>query len=125
MASAGNLCKQFGTRSSSMFCQAHAWILKVLSEGGPTLTVSFCTTIKDHHRTTSKTPFMAFRWRADNGQTLNTGLVAAIFQGIWTCIARKPYIFVIFQGGGGGLDPHLRPDLDLKVMKIYPAYVNS
>ena len=25
-----------------------------------------------------------------------------IFQGIWTSIAKKPYIFVIFQGGGGG-----------------------
>ena len=32
-----------------------------------------------------------------------------IFQGIWTSIAKKPYIFVIFQGGGGagaqGPDP--------------------
>ena len=25
-----------------------------------------------------------------------------IFQGIWTSIAKKPYSFVIFQGGGGG-----------------------
>ena len=51
---------------------------------------------------------MAFRWSADDGQTLNAGLVAAIFQEIRTCIARKPYIFVIFQGGGGpDLDPHL------------------
>ena len=25
-----------------------------------------------------------------------------IFQGIWTSIAKIPYIFVIFQGGGGG-----------------------
>ena len=24
-----------------------------------------------------------------------------IFQGIWTSIAKRPYIFVIFQGGGG------------------------
>ena len=24
-----------------------------------------------------------------------------IFQGIWARIAKKPYIFVIFQGGGG------------------------
>ena len=38
-----------------------------------------------------------------------------IFQGIWTSIAMKPNIFVIFQGGGGGgpdpwsppLDPHM------------------
>ena len=28
-----------------------------------------------------------------------------IFQGIWTSIAKKPFIFVIFQGGGGDLDP--------------------
>ena len=43
---------------------------------------------------------MAFCSRADDGLTLNAGLVAVIFQGIRTCIARKPYIFVIFQGGG-------------------------
>ena len=53
-----------------------------------------------------------FRWHADDGPTLNAGLVAEIFQG--TCIARKPNIFVIFQGGGSGLpvpplDPHMTP----------------
>ena len=37
----------------------------------------------------------AFRWHADECPTLNAGLAAAIFQGIRTCIARKPYIFVI------------------------------
>ena len=41
---------------------------------------------------------IAFRWRADDGPTLNAGLVASIFQGM-ACIACKPYIFVIFQGG--------------------------
>ena len=46
---------------------------------------------------------MAFRWRADNGPTLNAGLVAACdFKRIRISIARKPYILVIFQGGGGG-----------------------
>ena len=30
-----------------------------------------------------------------------------IFQGIWTRIAEKPYIFVIFRGGGGCLDPRM------------------
>ena len=50
---------------------------------------------------------MAFCWQADDGPTLNTGLV---FQGIRTSIAKKPYIFVIFQGGGGGgLDPMSPP----------------
>ena len=35
----------------------------------------------------------------DECPTLNVGFAAAIFQGIRTCIARKHYIFVIFQGG--------------------------
>ena len=48
---------------------------------------------------------MAFRWRADDGPTLNAGLLAAIFQGIRACIARKPYIFVVFQGGPDPLPP--------------------
>ena len=37
-------------------------------------------------------------------------IVAVIFQGIRTCIARKPYIFVIFQGADPPpppLDPHM------------------
>ena len=52
-------------------------------------------------------PLKAFRWHADECPTLNAGLAAAIFQGIRTCIARKPYIFVIFQCGGPDLDPHI------------------
>ena len=48
---------------------------------------------------------MAFRWRAHDGPTLNAGLVAAIFQGNRTCIARKSYIVVIFQGGPDPLSP--------------------
>ena len=57
---------------------------------------------------------MAFRWHVDDGPTLNVGLGTAIFQRIRTCIARKPYIFVIVQGGGGSgppvppLGPHMR-----------------
>ena len=49
-------------------------------------------------------------WRADGGPTLNAGLVAVLFQGIKTCIARKHYIFVISQGGPDPLppsDPHM------------------
>ena len=46
-------------------------------------------------------------WQADDGQTLNAEL---FFQEIPTSMAKKPYIFVIFQGwggggGGGGPDP--------------------
>ena len=47
---------------------------------------------------------IAFRWRADDGPTLNASLVA-LCQGIWTSIAQKPYIDVIFQGGGGSGPP--------------------
>ena len=42
-----------------------------------------------------------------------------IFQGIQSSIAKKPFIFVIFQGGGGGggLDP-LSPRLSLRMYSI-------
>ena len=54
----------------------------------------------------AKRHLMAFCWRADDGLTLNTGLVClffffVFFQWILTSIAKKPYIFGIFQGGGG------------------------
>ena len=65
--------------------------------------------------TTISGPSSAFRWCADDSPTLNAGLVAVIFQGIQTCIARKPYILVIFQGGGGGPDP-LSPALYPQMM---------
>ena len=42
---------------------------------------------------------MAFCWRV-NGPPLNDGLVAFLF-----LIAKKPYIFVIFQGGPDPLPP--------------------
>ena len=48
---------------------------------------------------------MEFPWRANNGPKLNAGLVAVIFQGIQNIIAKKPYIFVIFQGGPDPLPP--------------------
>ena len=55
--------------------------------------------------TTKKMPSSArqraFRWRADDGQTLNTGLVAVIFQGIRTSIAKKPYIIPVLWFFGG------------------------
>ena len=52
---------------------------------------------------------MAFRWRADDGQTWNGLDSFVIFQGIPTSIAKEPYIFVIFQGGPDPLSP---PPLD-------------
>ena len=71
------------------------------------------TTVSGPSSAASETPLwrfaMAFRWRADDGPTLNAGLVATIFQGIGTCISRKPFIFVIFRGRGRDppLDPHM------------------
>ena len=47
---------------------------------------------------------MAFRWRADDGPTLNALLVAAIFRGSGPVSLENPN-FVIFQGGGGGGGP--------------------
>ena len=42
---------------------------------------------------------MVFRLRADDGPTLNAGLVVLqIFKRLRTSIAKKHYIFVIFQG---------------------------
>ena len=35
-----------------------------------------------------------------------------ILQGIQTSIAKKPYIFVIFQEGGGGVRTPVPPPLD-------------
>ena len=44
---------------------------------------------------------MVFQRRADDGPTLNAGLLALIFQGFRTSIAKVPYIFVLFSVGGG------------------------
>ena len=51
---------------------------------------------------------MAFRWRADAADpSLNARMITVNFQGIRTRIAEKPYIFEIFQRGGGGLNPRM------------------
>ena len=50
-----------------------------------------------HHRPAQRNAIeMAYRSRADD-----VPLNAGFFQGIRTSIAKKPYIFVIFQGGSG------------------------
>ena len=58
---------------------------------------------------------MAFRWSADDGPTLNDLECwldsFVIFQGIWTRIVDKPYIFVIFQGGPDPRPPPLDPHM--------------
>ena len=55
---------------------------------------------------------MAFHWWADDGPTLNAGLVACDFKEIRTSISREPHIYVIFQGGGGLDPPAPSPPLD-------------
>ena len=47
-----------------------------------------------HHRPASETPWMAFRLLADDGPTLNAGLV---LQGVWTSIDNNYYIFCDFS----------------------------
>ena len=56
---------------------------------------------------------MAFRWRADDVPTLNACLG---FQGIRTSIAKKPCIFVIFQGEGPDPPPPLDPRMHVHVV---------
>ena len=48
-----------------------------------------------------------YHWkRANNGPTLNAGLVVLRFvNGIQTSIAKERYTYVIFQVGGGGSGP--------------------
>ena len=53
---------------------------------------------------------MAFRWHADDGPTLNAGLVAFYFSGLRIRIFVKSYNFMIYGGGGGeGAKPHVPP----------------
>ena len=48
---------------------------------------------------------MVFRWRADDGPTSMLAWQLCDFQGIMTTIAKKLYMFVIFQGGPDHLPP--------------------
>ena len=63
------------------------------------------------------------RWRADDGPTLNVGLVRSfvIFKGIKTSIAKKPFIFVIFQGGPDPLSPPPPPDPRMLFLTVYSS----
>ena len=58
---------------------------------------------------------MAFRWRADDGPTLNAGMVALRYFRGGGSIAKKPYGFVMFRGGGSG--PPAPPPLDPRMIK--------
>ena len=97
----------------------HAWIQKVLSEWVQLVRVLLVDegiqiALKSGPSSARLRNAMAFRWRADNGPKLNAGVVHCsfvIFQGIWTSIANKPYIFMIFQGGPDLPPPPLDPSM--------------
>ena len=55
--------------------------------------------------TTRNRNAMAFRWRADDGPTLNAGLVACDLRVSGPVLLRNPIFFCNFPGGGGGGNP--------------------
>ena len=68
-----------------------------------------------------------FKWRFAGRPMLARHVMLAwymfsfeIFYGIWTSIDKKNYIFVIFQGRGGGPDP-LSPPLDPLMIRLLPS----
>ena len=89
-------------RGSRKFCQrgSNFDTFFLVDEGreDPSTTVSGPSSA--HQKNAIKWRFAGVPMMADDGPTLNAGLVAVIVQGIRTCIARKPYIFVIYQGEG-------------------------
>ena len=94
---------------------------EIFARGGPTLkTFIFFDEGREDQNSTKRGSSsarqqnaisMAFRWRADDGRFGSF----VIFQWIWDSIAKKPYIFVIFSGGGGP-DPLSPPPLDPRMM---------
>ena len=86
-------------RESSKFCQRGSNFDNVFfswwEEGGP----------KYHYKRTILGP-PAKRLRADDGPTLNAGLVALyFFRGSGPVLLRNPIFFIFFSGGEGGPDP--------------------
>ena len=64
---------------------------------------------------------MAFRWRADDGPTLNSGLVALrFFRGSGPVLLRNPFFLRFFSVcvcGGGGSGPPV-PPLDPRMIEV-------
>ena len=58
----------------------------------------------DHHRPASERLLMAFRWRAGDGPTLNTGLVALRSRPVFL---DNPFFFFFGGGGRPPLDPRM------------------
>ena len=61
---------------------------------------------------------MAFRWCADDGQTLNAGLVALRFSGDLRSPDFCGFFFFFFFWGGGGAGPPATPPLDPRMFYL-------
>ena len=53
----------------------------------------------------AKRHLMAFRWRADDGPTLNAGLMAAFYRGSGPVLLENPIFLRFFRGGPDPLPP--------------------
>ena len=76
-------------RGSRKFCHRGSFVFCLFLDEGredPNSTKSGISSARQRNAI-----LMAFRWRVDDGPPLNAGLVA--FHGIWTSIAKRPYIF--------------------------------
>ena len=89
---------------------------KSFDRGGPTLTVFFFTVDERNqiprkaglHWLASEMPLNGFSLAGQRWPNIECWLGSlVIFQGIQTSIARKPYIFVVFQGVSGPPVPPL------------------
>ena len=86
----------------------HVRIQKILSEGVQLWQHSFLVDARmEDPSTTISEPsssrhWMAFCWRADDGPTLNAGLVAVIFRGSGPVLLENPIFLWFFRGGGVG-----------------------
>ena len=98
--------------------------------GVPTLTTLFCLRGRTqiplvHYKRAIIGPLaiqMAFRWRADDGTTLNAGLVASSFLGDPDQYCWETLYFCDFPGGGGGGWGYGRPaptPLDPRMISIF------
>ena len=70
---------------------------------------------------------MAFRWRADNGPSLNAGLIALRFLGNPDQYCQETIYFCDFSlggGGGGGSGPPVLPPLDPPMMTTTRIQIN-
>ena len=69
---------------------------------------------------------MVFRWRADDGPTLNTGLVAwRFFRGSGPVLVSNPIFLWFFRGGGSdSLPPTPPPPLDSPMIEEFAGHTH-